>query len=79
MISKSSGQILHVACSMHTLFQLEREELCYTISKDAINAAIHFVEVCCQQTAYIAGRGELDKELDLIEKGIFYGNIDMNA
>lgn len=71
MISKSLGQILRVSSSMHTLFNLECEELCSTITKDAIDAAIHFVEVCCQQTAYIAGRGELDKELDLIVKGMY--------
>ena len=70
MISKSQGQILRVSASMHTLFSLECEELCSTITTDAIDAAIHFVEVCCQQTAYIAGRGELDKELNLIVQGI---------
>ena len=34
-----------------------------------INVAIHFVEVCCQQTAYIAGRGELEKELRMLMEG----------
>ena len=70
MISKSQGQILRVSVSMHALFSLECEELSYTVTKDAIDAAIHFVEVCCQQTAYIAGRGELEKELNMIVQGI---------
>ena len=70
MISKSQGQILRVSASMYTLFSLECEELCSTITIDAIDAAIHFVEVRYQQTAYIAGRGELDKELNLIVQGI---------
>ena len=57
MISKSLGQILRVSGVMHVLFSLEEENVDDTA---AINAAIHFVEVCCQQTAYIAGRGELE-------------------
>ena len=58
LLSKSMGQTLRVAASMHVLFQLEDEEpLPSTISDQAINAAINFVEVCCQQTAYISGRG----------------------
>ena len=69
MISKSMGQILRVSAVMHTLFNLGDEELDSTISPAAIEAAIHFVEVCCQQAAYIAGRGELDEELKLIVQG----------
>ena len=46
---------------MHALFSLENKELCDIITTDAIDAAIHFVEVCCQQTAYIAGRGDLQQ------------------
>ena len=70
MISKSQGQILRVSASMHALFSLENEELCDVITTDAIDAAIHFVEVCCQQTAYIAGRGDLQQELSMMEQGI---------
>ncbi len=70
MISKSTGQILRVSAVMHALFNLEGEELGNTITPVAIQAAIHFVEVCCQQTAYIAGRGELDKELSMVVQGM---------
>ena len=72
MISKSLGQILRVSGSMHALFNLEDNTLSTTISTTAIDAAIHFAEVCCQQTAYIAGRGELDKELKMIIQGSWH-------
>ena len=57
---------------MHALFTLGDETLCTTISTTAIDAAIHFVEVCCQRTAYIAGRGNLDKELQMIMQGTLF-------
>ena len=69
MISKSLGQILRVSGVMHVLFSLEEENVDDTVTVAAINAAIHFVEVCCQQTAYIAGRGELEKELSMLMEG----------
>ena len=59
-LSKSMRQIMHVAASMHVLFWLEDEKpLPRTISHKAINTAVDIVEVCCQQTAYIAGRGKI--------------------
>jgi hypothetical protein len=39
------------------------------ISQDAITAATHFVEVCGQHVAFIAGRGEIDEEIKLLELG----------
>jgi len=69
MLSKSLGQILRVAVSMHVLFSVEEEEICTTVSEKAIKAAINFVEVCCQQTAYLTGRGEIDEELQLLQAG----------
>ena len=69
MISKSLGHILRVSGVMHVLFSLEDDSVDDTVSVEAINAAIHSVEVCCQQTAYIAGRGELEKELSLLMEG----------
>ena len=56
MKSKSLDQILRVSGVMHVLFSLEEENVDDTVTVAAINAAIHFVEVCCQQTAYIAER-----------------------
>ena len=64
------GQTLRVAAAMHVLFRLEDEEpFPSTISVQAINAAIDFVEVCCQQTAYIAGRGKICDEINLSHSG----------
>ena len=55
---------------MHVLFHLHKEEpLPYIISESAIEAAINFVEVCCQHTAYISGRGDLN---ELLESGMVY-------
>ena len=61
MISKSLGQVLRASGVMHILFNLDKEQVDNTVTVAAIDAAIHFVEVCCQQTAYIAGRGELER------------------
>lgn len=69
MLSKSLGQIL---CVMHVLFHMESEDsLPETISESAIEAAIDFVEVCCQHTAYVTGRGDINIEVDLVEAGIY--------
>lgn len=39
------------------------------ISNEAMAAAIDFVEVCTQQTAFIAGRDTIEQELKLIVAG----------
>lgn len=59
------GQILRVSVALHILFRVEHEDSLQgpppdTISLDAIKAAINFVEVCCQHTAYISGRGQIE-------------------
>ena len=71
MISKSMGQIPRVSAVMHALFNLGDEQLDSTIYPAAMEAAIHFVEVCCKQVAYIARRGEFDSELKLIVQDTF--------
>ena len=48
MLSKSMGQILRVRAAMHILFNVESDEIPETITQEAINAVIDFVEVCCQ-------------------------------
>lgn len=64
------GQILRVSLNMHILFHLDKEEpLPEVVSEAAIMAAINFVEVCCQHTAYIFGRGNIYHELELLETG----------
>ena len=55
---------------MHVLFSIESEgDLPDTISNLAIEAAIDFVEVCCQHTAYITGRGNIDEHLGILDAG----------
>ena len=83
-LSKSLGQILRVSAAMHVLFHLPNEpstgdtdeqppqpcdELPSEISNQAITAAIDFVEVCCQHTAYITGHGDISQELEQLESG----------
>ena len=70
MLSKSLGQILRVSAAMHVLFHLDSaESLSSTITEAAIEAAIDFVELCCQHMAYITGRGKIDEEVTLMEAG----------
>ena len=62
MLSKSIGQIIRV---MHVLFHLEREDpLPNVISNEALDAAINFVEVCCQHTAYISGHSDINQDTE---------------
>lgn len=69
-LSKSLGQIIRVSAGMHILFHLDQEgPLPQTISDEAIDAAIDFVEVCCQHIAFITGHGQIDKELEVIGSG----------
>ena len=58
MLSKALLQILHVSAPMHVIFHLDSaESMSSTITEAAIEAAIDFVELCCQHMAYITGRG----------------------
>ena len=62
MLSKSMGQILRISAAMHILFHIDEDgPLSNIISDMAIDAAINFVEVCCQHTAYITGRGNINQ------------------
>ena len=58
---------------LHILFHLDSEpctDVDVIISEEAIRAAIHFVEVCGQHVAFIAGRSEIEEEIKLLELGI---------
>jgi len=76
MLSKSKGQILRVAAALHILFTMcvdeSHTEDCTEISNEAIVAAINFVDVCCQQTAYMAGRNDLRQDIELIKASKYY-------
>jgi len=75
MLSKSRGHILRVAAVTHVLFCLGSEDMYTdipeTISTAAVTAAINFVSVTCQQTAYIAGQGLLSEEIERYKSGKF--------
>lgn len=72
MLSKSLGQIIRVSAAMHILFHMDEEgSLPTVISEAAIDAAINFVEVCCQHTAYITGRGNINEELENLQSGTY--------
>ena len=64
MLSKSKGQILRVARALHILFHVGSPDTVNSeLSEDAVSAAIDFVGLCCQQTAYMAGRGDIKEEI----------------
>ena len=86
MLSKSKGQILRVATALHVLFNISTDDedgsivteeddtndimVPVVITERAILAAINFVELCCQQTAYMAGRGDIEEDIQLIKSGM---------
>ena len=43
----------------------------HNISEAAVIASIDFVKLCCQQTAFIAGRGDLKDEIEIIKASMF--------
>ena len=63
------GQILRVSAAMHILFNVGSDDIPENITQKAINAAIDFVEVCCQHTAFITGRGNIDEQLHDLDTG----------
>ena len=58
MLSKSKSQVLRIAPAFHLLFNYSNDEqIPAVVSEAAINAAINFVKISCQQTAITAGKG----------------------
>ena len=71
MLSKSKGLILRVAGVLHMLFHLESpDDVPTEISEEAIIAAQDFIDVCCQHTASIAGRGSIPEAIQQLVKGM---------
>lgn len=78
MLSKSRGQVLRLATVLHMLFNIDTPEvdLSLEVSEQALKAAVNFIKVACQQTAYIAGKGPLTEELEKFKTGEFIlGNL----
>ena len=71
MLSKSRGQVLRLATVLHMLFSIDspNEDLDETISENALKAAVNIMKLATQQTAYIAGKGELTEELEKFKTG----------
>ena len=68
MLTKSKGQILRVAVTLHVLFNWENpQSIPDEISDSAMKAAINVVDVCIQHSAYLAGKGDLqdDQQIQL--------------
>ena len=54
MLSKSKGQILHVAATMHVLFHInEPLNIPAIIGEDSVKASENFVQVCLQNAELI--------------------------
>ena len=72
MLSKSKGQILRVAATLHVLFHIESPmDIPAAISVKAVDAAKNLIDVCIQHAAYLAGRKELDVEMQQMSQGLF--------
>lgn len=67
MLSKSRGQVLRVAAAFHALFNMNNPTaIPDEISESAMKAALNFVEVCNQNMAYLAGRGQIADAIETI-------------
>ena len=72
MLSKAKGQILRVAATLHVLFHIDTPLAIPSIIDDkAVKAAIDLVDVCIQQAAFLAGRGDVQEAINELAKGYF--------
>ena len=71
MLSKSRGHVLRIATVLHLLFHLDdaHHQLDVVVSEEAVRAAVNFIQVASQHTAFIAGRGLLNEELEKFKAG----------
>jgi hypothetical protein len=76
MLSKAKGQILRVAATLHVLFHIDTPLVIPSvIANNAVEAAIDLVDVCIQQAAYLAGRGDVKEAIEELAKGCFMNNL----
>ena len=58
MLSKSRSHVLRLSAVLHVLFNHSNDgHIPEIVSEEAIRAAINFVQLSCEQTAIISGRG----------------------
>ena len=73
MLSKSKGQTLRVAATLHVLFHMETPlDVPDVISTAAIEAAQNIMDVCIQHAAFLAGRGDVEDTIQEIIKGCLH-------
>lgn len=75
MFSKEKGLILRLmlATVFHILNSIDSsEEMQLALDSNAVGAAIRFLDMSVQQTAYIAGRGDIESEIHLFITGICF-------
>ena len=61
---------MRLAAVIHVLFQVEEQaNQSDVISDNALAAAIDFVQTSVQNTAYIAGRDIIAKEVEKVDEG----------
>ena len=70
MLSISKGQILRVAATLRVLFHIDTPlAIPSVIGKNAVKAAIDLVDVCIQQAAFLAGRGNVQEAIEELANG----------
>ena len=75
MLSKSKGQILRVAATLHVMFHINTPlTIPDVISNEAVKAAIDLVDVCIQHAAFLAGRGDVNDRVEELARGT--GHVD---
>ena len=61
---------IRVALCLHILFYLEEDpDISDVMLSEAVTASINLVEGCCQQTAYLAVRGDISEERERLQEG----------
>lgn len=53
-------------------YSIDSPEISDEISEKAVEAAINFVGLCTQQTAYMAGRMDIQEEIEIIKAGKWF-------
>ncbi len=76
LLGKSKGQMLRVAAALRVIFHLGEAEISYAIREEAILTFINFVQLCCQQTAFVAGRGDISEEVEIIKASMLVSLVE---
>ena len=74
VLSKSRGQVFRLTVVMHMLLHIDDpdQQLSVVIDERAIKASVNFVQLACQQTLFIAGKGKLEEEMEKFRAGNVY-------